>query len=787
MRSFLFFSLRLSASAVILFSAAQGQPKREFRGTWVATVANLDWPSSPGDLPDNQRSQLVALFDQLKSAGINTIVFQVRPECDALYKSALEPWSYYLTGKQGRPPSDPNFDPLQFAVDEAHKRGMELHAWFNPYRAVRSIGLFTIDTTHVSVRHPNWILTFNSTKLKILDPGVPQVREYVSRVVADIVRRYDVDGVHADDYFYPYDPIISNEDDATFAAYSRGFTNRGDWRRDNVNLLMKQLSDSIKVIKPFVKFGMSPFGIWKNGVPPGITGLDAYNAIYGDAMAWLNQGTVDYLAPQLYWPFGGGQDYAKLMPWWADSTTAHNRHLYIGQGAYRISTWSAIEMPNQLRANRANGKVQGSLYFRANNGIIDNLRGFADSLKENFYRYLSLLPVMAWKDVVAPYPPRAIRYASLPSTGRPAIQWDLPLTAPDGDSASRYAVYRFDHTPVLTGELADPRNMISVEGQRFSVPVTQRSAGPYYYVVTALDRNYNESDTSNVLMISAPPVPILASPVSGTSSVPESVAVVWRSSALAFSYVLQISTDPSFLSGMIVNDSTLVDTARVVRGLTGQAMHYWRVKAANAGGSSAYSSTSNFTTGFPLAATLLVPPNVQPDVVTNPTFVWMRSAAATSYRFQLAKSENFASVLVDTSGLADTTFSVSQLQSYTIYFWRVKASNSVGISDWSTVFRFRTAQSTAVAELPTDYSLSQNYPNPFNPVTTIQFALPVPGHVVLRIYDVLGREVATLIDEELPAGRHSVPWDASNKANGVYFAHMLSGYFAETRRMLLIK
>ena len=298
--------------ALVIVSCAapllsQAPPKREFRGAWLATVANLDWPVR-GDTPQNQKNQLISLFDGMSAAGINAVIFQVRPECDALYASPYEPWSYALTGSQGSAPS-PFYDPLQFAVDEAHRRGMELHAWFNPYRAERSVDSYALAGNHVVVQHADWILTFaasgTTAPLKILNPGIPEVREFVARVVADIVRRYDVDGIHADDYFYPYPPqAITNQDDATFAAYPRGFTNRGDWRRDNVNLLMKLVRDSIAAIKPWVKFGMSPFGIWKNGVPPGITGLDAYSVIYGDAIAWLHDRSVDYLTPQLYWRIG---------------------------------------------------------------------------------------------------------------------------------------------------------------------------------------------------------------------------------------------------------------------------------------------------------------------------------------------------------------------------------------------------------------------------------------------------------------------------------------------------
>ena len=230
---------------IVLFTFNYSQsnnPKREFRGAWIATVLNLDWPSSPYLTTEQQKKQLLDILDGLQEAGINAVVFQIRSECDAMYQSSIEPWSYWLTGQQGKAPN-PFYDPLKFAVEEAHKRGMELHAWMNPYRAVRSAGNYTNSTNHVSQQHPEWILQFGN--LKILDPGLPQVRNYVTSIIIDLVSRYDVDGIHFDDYFYQQG--ITTEDANTFQNYSRGFTNLGDWRRDNVNLLVKQIYDSIQV------------------------------------------------------------------------------------------------------------------------------------------------------------------------------------------------------------------------------------------------------------------------------------------------------------------------------------------------------------------------------------------------------------------------------------------------------------------------------------------------------------------------------------------------------------
>ncbi len=271
----------------ILINAQSNHPKREFRGAWIATVLNLDWPSSPFLTTDQQKQHLIDILDGLKAAGINAVIFQIRSECDAMYSSDIEPWSYWLTGQQGKAPN-PFYDPLQFAVEEVHKRGMEIHAWFNPYQADRNTTDYPVAPNHVTVLHPDWLIRFG-TKI-ILDPGLPMVRDYVTSVIMDIIKRYDIDGVHFDDFFYPYEGI-TNEDDATFAHYSRGFTNRGNWRRDNVNIFIKEVHDSIQAVKPFIKFGISPFGIWKNGVPPGTTGLDAYSEIYCDPMAWLHQGT----------------------------------------------------------------------------------------------------------------------------------------------------------------------------------------------------------------------------------------------------------------------------------------------------------------------------------------------------------------------------------------------------------------------------------------------------------------------------------------------------------------
>ena len=510
-------ALCLVVAAVVWSPAASAQfaSKHEFRGVWIATVHNLDWPSSRSTFGGSQqRAQFVAMLDKLQATGVNAVFFQVRSESDALYDSPYEPWSYWLTGAQGVAP-DPFYDPLTFAVEEARKRGMELHAWFNPYRAVGSSG-YARHSSHVSVQHPEWTLSIGN--LTVLNPGLQEVRDYVATVIADAVRRYDIDGVHFDDYFYPYPPNqIASQDIATFNADPRGFRSIYDWRRDNVNLLMAQVADSVHTIRPSVKFGISPFGIWKNGVPSGIVGLDAYNVIYADPVAWLEAGSVDYLVPQLYWAFGGGQDYAKLAPWWAERTGEAGRHLYTGHGLYRAeratfsgNLFSPSEIPRQVRFNRARDDISGSVFFRAKNISVFSSSGFADTLQTDLYRSPALTPPMDWKDISAPDSPGSLTFSR---TGADQIM--LSWTAPPAHfapEARRYVVYRMrSPTPPPTAfAIDDLNNLLAVTGETSFVDTPGMLAGtdPLHYFVTSISANSIESEASNVATVDSDPLAV---------------------------------------------------------------------------------------------------------------------------------------------------------------------------------------------------------------------------------------------------------------------------------------
>ncbi len=772
-------------------------PKREFRAAWIATVTNLDWPTSNNLSTDQQKQQLIDLLDELKKDGINVIIFQVRSECDAMYSSSFDPWSYWLTGSQGTPPY-PYYDPLEFAIQEAHKRGMELHAWFNPYRAERVVGNYPLDPNHVIVKHPDWVLQIGT--FKFLNPGLQAVRNYITSVIYDVVSRYDVDGVHFDDYFYPYPPnnMTANStnnalDDAAFASDPRGFSNKNDWRRDNVNILVKQVNEAIQSVKPWVKFGISPFGIWQPGYPSGITGMNAYTDIYCDAITWLQKKSIDYLTPQLYWPFGGGQDYAKLQPWWADSVYSNQRHYYPGHAYYRIVNWtSPSEMPNQIRFDRSNSKVEGSVFFRARN-FIENPKGVTDTLRNDLYRYKAISPVMNWKDNVPPNPIQNLRFERL-ANGQAGLSWDLPEVASDGDSAYRYVVYRFDKSNITPTDLDSSKNILNVEGSRQSIPGAPSGTGPYYFVVTALDRNFNESTMSEVLMVSPPPEPILALPDIGTIT-KDTVILRWHYPDLASTYRVQVSTDSSFMSGMYLNQGGLTDTLKILTGLTGQTKYFWRVSATNAGGTSQFSKVFSFRTGFPNAPILTYPVSAG-NIPLDTIFYWRSTPTADSYDFILARSADFAPafVVADIKDYTDTAYSITGMLNYTFYFWKVRAKNTYGYSEWTRYASFRTVNTTGIDDIklvPTNYSLEQNYPNPFNPTTKIRFSIPEAGLTTIKLYNLLGQEIATLTNEYRNAGTYEVDFDASSilggLPSGIYLYRISVNNFSSSKKMILMK
>jgi uncharacterized lipoprotein YddW (UPF0748 family) len=390
---------------------------REFRGVWVATVSNIDWPSRPGLPVSEQKAELLAILDRAVRLRLNAVVFQVRPSADALYKSRYEPWSSFLTGTMGKAPS-PEWDPLAFAVTEAHLRGLELHAWFNPYRARYRGARGPVARTHVSRTMPALVKRYGPYLW--MDPGEPAVRALTRRVVLDVVRRYDIDGVHLDDYFYPYPErdrrgrLIDFPDAPSWRKYVRGGgkLSRGDWRRQNVDVLIAGLYRDVKQAKPWVRFGISPFGIWRPGHPPSVRGFDQFENLYADARRWLVEGWLDYLTPQLYWRVGAPQQsYPALLRWWAQQN-ARGRHLWPGNAAYKVADrgeqWSASELAEQIRLTRDQPGAGGNVHFNER-ALATNHDAVAERLAAGPYLAPALPPASPWLSSAPPPLPLATR------------------------------------------------------------------------------------------------------------------------------------------------------------------------------------------------------------------------------------------------------------------------------------------------------------------------------------------------------------------------------------------
>ncbi|SHK15099.1 Uncharacterized lipoprotein YddW, UPF0748 family [Reichenbachiella agariperforans] len=487
-----------------LSAFAQTAPKREFRAAWIATVKNIDWPSKPGLTVEDQKAEYRKLLDHHEMTGINAVIVQVRPSADALYYSEKEPWSRYLTGVSGQAP-DPYYDPLTFMIDEAHDRGMEFHAWFNPYRALVDFEEMPEDSTNLLYTKPEWFVTYGDRMY--FDPGIPEVKSYVTDVIKDVTVRYDIDAVHFDDYFYPY-RIWGKEfpDSLSFATYGQDFEleQKDDWRRENVNTVIQMLNDTIKSVKPWVKFGISPFGVWRNIAddPRGSdsdAGQTNYDDLFADVLLWMEEGWIDYVLPQLYLHIDHPKlSYSKVLKWWNEQP--FNGHVYVGHASYRIglegadSAWqNPSEVPDQIRLSRELENIQGGAYFSAKS-MLQNPLGFSDSLRTDLYSTKALIPAMSWLGRKIPTMPDSISAQN--EFDGVYLNWQMP------DSTAKYvAIYRFEGKE--TGDFEDPKNILDIQraSTTFYVDKSVQRRKKYTYAVTALSRLYNESKPSKGVMI----------------------------------------------------------------------------------------------------------------------------------------------------------------------------------------------------------------------------------------------------------------------------------------------
>ena len=469
---------------------SQRYPKREFRAAWIQSVNG----QFKGQDEATMKRNLINQLEALQRAGINAIIFQVRPEADALYASQLEPWSRFLTGVQGEAPA-PLWDPMQFMIEECHKRCMEFHAWINPYR-VKTALANPLAANHVYHLHPEWFITYGNQLF--FDPALPESRRHICMVITDILTRYDVDAIHMDDYFYPY-PLKGVEfpDDASFARYGGGFDNRGDWRRSNVNLLIKQIHETVREVKPWVKFGVSPFGIYRNqkSDPLGskTNGLQNYDDLYADVLLWAREGWIDYNIPQLYWQIGHpAADYKELVEWWAKH--AEDRPLYIGQSV--MNTVKNVDPANpnrnqmvaKMALQRAYQSIQGSCQWPAS-AVIENAGNYADALRSEYHRYPALPPVYHFIDDKAPGKVKSLK--PLWMEDGYVLFWTAPKYRDEMDRAVNYAIYCFAEGEKV--DLNDATRLVAVTANTFYKLPYRDGKKKYTYVVTALDRLHNES------------------------------------------------------------------------------------------------------------------------------------------------------------------------------------------------------------------------------------------------------------------------------------------------------
>lgn len=480
-------------------------PKRQLRGVWIASVSNINWPSAPGLTAEQQQAELTDLLDAAVRMRMNAVYLQIRPAADALYASPYEPWSQYLTGTQGKAPG---YDPLAFAVAEAHSRNLELHAWMNPYRVSTQPDPSKLSPTHPARVHPDWCVEYGGQLY--YNPGLPAVQDFDVQVITDVAGRYDIDGIHFDDYFYPY-PVGTADfpDDAAFAAHGTGYPDKATWRRANIDKLVSTLQSELRATKPWVKWGISPFGIWRNQATDPLgsatNGLQSYDALSSDTRGWVEKGWLDYIAPQLYWNIGFPvAAYDVLLDWWSKVVDGTGTQLLIGQTVSKIGTsnppaWlNPDEMPNHLILNRQYPEAAGDIFFNVTKLLADPL-GFETRLIDDLYEYPALVPEMP--RLAGPAPDRTALTDAQPTAAGTQLQW--LHRRPHGPEAAYYAVYRFDGQPPHDMcDFADAKNMLAtvraVPGQFNDWTDTSAMAGQQYtYYVTALDRLHHESEPSN--------------------------------------------------------------------------------------------------------------------------------------------------------------------------------------------------------------------------------------------------------------------------------------------------
>lgn len=589
----LFFLLTLT------FLAIADNPKREMRATWLTTVNNIDWPTTM--TAANQQKEMLKMLDSIQALNMNTVLFQVRPCADALYNSAYEPWSSFLKVNRGTAPA---YDPLQFVIDECHKRGLACHAWMNPYRYSRTGANWTgANDTPLNYEHthPEWLLYYKSNI--VMDPGLPEVKQRIKDVVGDLLSKYDVDGIIFDDYFYPYGGT-TNQDSVSQRLYKPAGMNVDDWRRDNVNRMVEAVYDTIQAVKPWVTFGISPFGIWttsytvsqREGIalPSNITGGNMYQEIYCDPVAWLKDGTVDYISPQLYWKTGGGQDYKTLSKWWGQLADRFGKHFYSSMAIYKYSektdaAYTVTELENQTLMNRSavTDNAPGSVYYNTKAWVFDTK--LRNTLRKNAFKYPALQPAINWKPAAD-----RVKVTNLQANGQ-TISWQHP------DEDVHFAIYAVPNSfRNRVGIFSKGDALLAIcYDKQFTLP-EHITTGSYKIGVSVLD-GYNNEFSLRILGEDE------VAPQATTLQTPDADVVrklpftfSWQMVPKADSYVIQIARDAAFEQIVLAHETTETSFSTDLRFFVSQqpfGSYYWRVRTRQANADDVWSEVRKFDIG----------------------------------------------------------------------------------------------------------------------------------------------------------------------------------------------
>ncbi|GAA5221574.1 hypothetical protein GCM10025777_22040 [Membranihabitans marinus] len=672
---------------IVLFLLIQGYALSaqsndvEFRAAWVATVYNIDWPDVKND-PEQQQKELLAILDSAKQANMNAILLQIRPNADALYASSIEPWSEWLTGTRGQ---DPGYDPLAFAIEKGHEMGIEVHGWVNPYRFETESGRYSGKAGDYKESHPDWILDVDGKSY--FNPGLPEVAQYIKNIIGDIVSNYDIDGICFDDYFYPSG--ISDEDDAAFNAHGLENESRGDFRRRSVNQMIAGVYDTIKIQKPWLRFGVSPAGIYtidpsvaskyNTTLPSGIVGRDNYHAIYCDPLAWIQMGIVDYISPQLYWQIGGGQDYHKLLEWWSKEADKNNVQCYPSLATYRLSVhqpvvdasdgWALSELINQIdytRTQRDHG-ANGIIFYKQSD--IEKVENLSNALQSDPYMDFALWPEFSTSDI--PLVGTNGRLEKMSQNPIAGFVWD-------GQSNNKYLVQGFDAENEVTFQQVSYLD-------RLILPKDTTTVRSNVYT---LNRYGKINDVS--LAIDVSPVGDVDIERLEGQIIASTDELKWSYVENASVYTMEVAQD-SLFEQMVFQTDLLRDTFLNISDLVlvGNSSYYWRVSACNGLGCNT-STTDDFKTGFPEAVSIVSPMTGDNHISLMANISWTSVDGAQSYILQLSKDSLFNNVEWQEEVFDKTETSTAILGKWQKYFLRILAVNSFGQGPWSETVDFRT-------------------------------------------------------------------------------------------------